>query len=236
MRTRGLRPRTEATYLSWIEHFLRFHGARHPTTLEQQDAEGYLAHLANERGLSAKTRNLAASALAFLYREVLHSDDMDRVPRARGGRSLPTVLSHTEALRVLSEVSGTQWLVAALLYGTGMRLAEGMGLRVKDLDFELGRITVRAGKGGRDRIVMLPESLVRDLRKQVVRAQPARRRSEGRWGMGGAAGGSLPKDARGGAGAGLAVSLSLAENNGRSAHGSAGETSPGPIGGPEVGS
>jgi integrase len=149
---------------------------------------------------------------------------------------LPTVLSHTEALRVLSEVSGTQWLVAALLYGTGMRLAEGLGLRVKDLDFELGRITVRAGKGGRDRIVMLPESLVRDLRKQVVRAQPARRRSEGRWGMGGAAGGSLPKDARGGAGAGLAVSLSLAENNGRSAHGSAGETSPGPIGGPEVGS
>lgn len=171
MRTRGLRPRTEATYLSWVERFLRFHGARHPTTLDQEDVETFLAHLANERGLSARTRNLAASALAFLYREVLHSDAVDRVPRARGGRSLPTVLSHTEALRVLSEVSGTKWLVAALLYGTEMRLTEGLGVRVKDLDFELGRITVRAGKGGRDRVVMLPESLATDLRRQVVKVR-----------------------------------------------------------------
>ena len=176
LRTRGYRPRTEQTYLGWIARFMEHHGHPPPETLTGTHLEHYLDRLANEARAAPRTRNQAASALTFLYREMLGSDEAGRVPRARGRPRVPTVLSHAEAQAVLGELSGRKYLVAALLYGTGLRLAEALALRVKDLDFELDRITVRQGKGGKDRVVMLPTTLAPLLAQQVraVREQHAR--------------------------------------------------------------
>ena len=112
-----------------------------------------------------------ASAIAFLYREVLGSDVVGSVKRARGRSRVPTVLSDQEVRAVLGQLSGRKYLIAALLYGTGMRLSEALSLRVKDLDFELSRIVIRMGKGGRDRVVMLPATLAADLARQVRRVK-----------------------------------------------------------------
>ncbi|MEQ9399907.1 MAG: integron integrase [Longimicrobiales bacterium] len=182
LRTRGYQPRTEGTYLGWVRRFLVHHRHPHPRELDAGHVERFLSHLANTRRCSASTRNQAASALAFFYREVLRSDAVVSVPRARGRGRLPTVLSHGEAQAVLGELRGRAWLVASLLYGTGMRLSEALGLRVKDLDFELARITVREGKGGRDRVVMLPQTLAQPLRRQldVVKEQHRADRRRGR--------------------------------------------------------
>ncbi len=166
LRTRGYSPRTEQTYLQWVERFLGF--CRHPSP-EELDAghlDAFLTSLAAAR-CAPGSRNQAASAIAFYYREVLGSDSARTVERARGRARLPTVLSHAEAKSVLSYLSGRKYLVAALLYGTGMRLTEALGVRVQDLDFDLSRITVRRGKGGKDRVVMLPTSLVSPLRSQI---------------------------------------------------------------------
>ncbi len=166
LRTRGYAVKTEKSYLSWIRQFLMHHRDCHPEALGEEHAKQFLEHLTDKR-LAPKTRNLAASALGFLFREVRGIDVMEKVPRARGPQRLPVVLSHRAAKRVIRELKGKHHLIASLLYGTGMRLSECLGLRVKDLDFELRQILVRDGKGQKDRYAVLPDHLRRALRAKI---------------------------------------------------------------------
>lgn len=166
LRTRGYAVKTEKSYLSWIKQFLMHHRTRHPESLGEEHAVQFLEHLAAKR-LAPKTRNLAASAVGFLFREVRGIDVMEKVPRARGPERLPPVLSHRAAMRVLRQLKGKHHLIGSLLYGTGMRLSECLGLRVKDLDFELRQILVHDGKGQKDRYAILPDHLRRALRAKI---------------------------------------------------------------------
>ena len=171
LRTRAYSPRSVQAYLAWIERFLRFHDGPHWKALTRGHAESFLHHLASDVGLSPNSRNQAASALAFLYREVLGSDALEGMPRARGLTTVPVVLSHREAMRVLNELRGRYQLVASLMYGAGLRVTEAVSLRVKDLDFDLGQIAVRAGKGAKDRMVPLPQRARPALQRQCATVQ-----------------------------------------------------------------
>lgn len=164
--------RTEQAYVQWVRVFVKWHGLRHPRDMGQQEIEDFLAMLANERRVAAATHNQALSALLFLYREVLGMDLpwLDGVQRPRTPKRIPSVLTVAEVAAVLSALPADMALLARLLYGTGMRLMEGLRLRVKDVDFDRGVIVVRQAKGDKDRVVMLPRSLADDLRKQVLAA------------------------------------------------------------------
>ena len=186
LRGRGYSARTEESYLWWIQRFLRYHEKVHPMALDAGHAEAFMDHLAEEMRLAPKTRNLAASALAFLYAQVLGKgrDAMEGVPRAKGGRHVPVVLSRREVRAVLEQLRGRYRVVASLMYGTGMRLGECLALRLKDLDFELAQITVRDGKGGKDRYAIFPERTqihVRRLASKVAELHRADRASGGGW-------------------------------------------------------
>lgn len=171
VRTREYSPRTERAYLAWARRFLEFDpsfaepGAR----VDPARGKAFLEHLATDARLGAKTRNQAASALGFMFREVLGQAGFEEVPRAKGPRRLPTVLSHREVLRVLRELSGDHRLIASLLYSAGLRLEECLRLRVKDIDFELRQIFIRDGKGKKDRYVPLARRTVDALRTRVLR-------------------------------------------------------------------
>ncbi len=173
LRVRHMSPRTEQAYLSWIRRFARYHGLRHPLELGSADVVAYLTHLAEASHVSRSTQAQAMSALLFLYREVLGKplDDVRSVVRARSPGRLPVVLSRAEVRRVLGELSGDVWLVSVLLYGAGLRLAESLELRVKDVDFDRREITVRRGKGGKDRRTMLPASARAPLRRHLDRVK-----------------------------------------------------------------
>jgi integron integrase len=161
--------RTERAYASWIRRFVLANDKRHPRELGSHEVEKFLTDLAVRGSVAASTQNQALSALIFLYREVLGLDLpwMENVTRAKRPQRLPVVLSRSEVERLLTMIDGEVWLMAALLYGSGMRLMECMRLRVKDVDFERRQITVRNGKGGKDRQVPLPES-VRDRLKTAI--------------------------------------------------------------------
>lgn len=173
MRARRYSLRTEQAYLGWIRRFILANGRRHPRELGGAEVEEFLSRLAVEGRVAASTQNQALSALLFLYRDVLRVDLpwMESVVRAKRPRRLPTVLSVEEANRLLSMMEGRTWLMASLLYGTGMRLLECLRLRVKDVDFARGTIVVRNGKGAKDRRTMLPRSLEEPLRREVERAR-----------------------------------------------------------------
>jgi len=160
--------RTEEAYVDWVRRFILFHGKRHPAEMGAPEIHAFLAHLAQEKNVSASTQNQALSALLFLYREVLHKE-MDPVllPSAKRPQRLPTVLTRDEVLRLLSHLDGTYKLMAQLLYGSGLRLMECLRLRIKDIDFEYRTITVRDGKGEKDRVVPLPEAVIPQLRRQI---------------------------------------------------------------------
>jgi integron integrase len=164
--------RTEAVYVGWIRRFVRANGRRHPREMGAPEVERFLSGLAVDGKVAASTQNQALSALLFLYREVLGVDLpwLDGVVRAKRPQRVPTVLSRDEVKRVLACMDGRAWLLASLLYGTGMRLMEVLRLRVKDVDFDRLEITVRDGKGGKDRHTMLPRSLVEPLRREIERA------------------------------------------------------------------
>jgi integron integrase len=184
LRTRDYSPRTEEAYVRWVEQFLRYHRGIHPSNLEADHVEPFLEHLARDRHLAAKSRNLAASAIAFLYREVLGKAGVDLVARARGRRPVPLVLSRREVRAVLEELRGRYRLMAGLMYGTGVRLSECLGLRLKDLDFDLAQITVRDGKGKKDRYAVFPERTQPQVRRQVARVEDlhrADRQAGGGW-------------------------------------------------------
>ena len=165
--------RTEQAYLYWIRFFIHFHGRRHPRDLGAPHVEAFLSMLATERHVSAATHNQALSALLFLYREVLGIELpwMQQVRRPSQARRLPSVLTREEILALLQAMEGPMRLVARLLYGTGMRLLEGLRLRVKDIDFDRHVIVVREAKGNKDRVVMLPQSLAGELRAQLAQAR-----------------------------------------------------------------
>lgn len=165
--TRGYQPRTVATYVDWVGRFLAYHRHPHPRALDHSHIRDFLRHLSNGRGLAPKTRNQAASALTFAYREILQVPTEGFVPRARTRNRVPVVLSHPEVQRLLDEMKGWKKIAAGLMYGTGARVSEALSLRMKDLDFELGRITIRDGKGGRARVVMLPGRLQSELNALV---------------------------------------------------------------------
>jgi integron integrase len=167
---------TERAYLQWMRRFILANGKRHPREMGGADVERFLSALATERNVAASTQNQALSALLFLYREVLGVDLpwMENVVRAKRPRRVPTVLSQDEARRLLVAMDGRPWLLASLLYGTGMRLMECLRLRVKDIDFGRSEVTVRDGKGGKDRRTMLPRSLVEPLQREIERARVLR--------------------------------------------------------------
>lgn len=163
--------RTERAYVGWIRRFILANGKRHPRELGVTHVEAFLTGLAVDGRVAASTQNQALSALLFLYREVLGQKLawMDEVVRAKRPQRLPTVLSQQEVRALLAQMDGRMALLARLLYGTGMRLMEGVRLRVKDLDFARNEITVREGKGGKDRRTVLPASLVPALHAEVDR-------------------------------------------------------------------
>lgn len=167
IRLRGYSQKTEDTYLGVIRRFLHFNRRRPPEALTASHFRAYMTHLAEQRRVAAGTRNQAASAISFFYRDVLGSDVGSQIPRARDSVTIPVVFSHDEAMRVIGFLSGKYRLIGSLLYGTGMRLGECMQLRVKDVDFGLAQIAVRDGKGGKNRFAILPVQLRSPLRRQV---------------------------------------------------------------------
>ena len=165
--------RTESAYIGWIVRFIRANGRRHPRDLGGREVEAFLSTLAVRGKVAASTQNQALSALLFLYREVLGEKLpwMEDVVRAKRPARLPTVLAGDETRRLLAAMEGRAWLIASLLYGSGMRLMEALRLRVKDVDVARGEIVVRDGKGGRDRRTVLPASLVEPLQREIERAR-----------------------------------------------------------------
>ncbi len=165
--------RTEHAYVHWIRAFVRFHGVRHPREMGAPQVEAFLSWLASERQVAVATHKQALSALVFLYRQVLGLDLpwLAEIGRPKNRVRLPVVLSHDEIARLLMLIDPGHRLLAQLLYGTGMRIMEGIRLRVKDVDFTHQAIVVREGKGAKDRVVMLPASLVPALREQIARAR-----------------------------------------------------------------
>ena len=164
---------TERVYLQWMRRFILANGKRHPREMGGAEVERFLSGLALQGNVAAGTQNQALSALLFLYREVLGVDLpwLENVVRAKRPRRVPTVLSQEEVRRLLSAMDGRPWLLASLLYGTGMRLMECLRLRVKDIDFNRLEVTVRDGKGGKDRRTMLPRSLVEPFQREIERAR-----------------------------------------------------------------
>ncbi len=167
--------RTEEAYVYWVRGFVRWAGLRHPRTLGAVEVQAYLMMLANERRVAASTHRQALSALLFLYREVLGVDMpwLKELGRPVANKRIPVVLTQLEVQALLARMSegAVTGLLARLLYGTGMRLLEGVRLRVKDLDFVRQVIVVRDGKGGKDRVVMLPRALEAPLRAQLLHAR-----------------------------------------------------------------
>jgi integron integrase len=160
-RLRHLGLRTEETYWNWIKRFIVFHQKRHPRELGSEEITAFLTHLAVDGRVAASTQNQAFNALLFLYRQVLKLEmpDIKDVVRARQSRRLPVVLTREETEAVLARLSHANRLLVSLLYGAGLRLMEALRLRVKDVDFARGEIIVRDGKGEKDRITMLPQSI-----------------------------------------------------------------------------
>ncbi|MBZ0132127.1 MAG: integron integrase [Rhodocyclaceae bacterium] len=166
--------RTETAYLGWIKRYILFHGKRHPADMGKAEAEAFLSSLAVERNVSASTQSQALSALLFLYREVLALELpwLDDVTRAKKPVRLPTVLTRAETLALLEKIENAELhLIVSLLYGSGLRLLEGLRLRVKDVDLARNEIVVREGKGGKDRVTMIPLQLVEPLRAQIARTK-----------------------------------------------------------------
>lgn len=163
--------RTEEVYLGWMRRFILFHGKRHPRELREPEVAAFLSDLTVRQDVSASTQNQALSALLFLYSHVLGRplSSLGPLERSRRPRKVPVVLTREEARGLLAQLEGVDWIMASLLYGSGLRVLEMLRLRVKDIDFGYGQITIRDGKGGKDRVTMLPQTLVEPLRRHLAR-------------------------------------------------------------------
>jgi integron integrase len=173
LQSRHYSRRTEKAYLLWVRRYIVFHGLTHPADLSEEDVNAFVTHLAVDEHVSASTQTQALSAVLFLYRHVLRRPvgELGTLVRARTPERLPVVMTRAEVRSVLVHLSAEQWLMASLMYGAGLRLSECLHLRVQDIDFSANEILVRNGKGAKDRVTMLPESLKSPLREQLARAK-----------------------------------------------------------------
>lgn len=185
LRSRHYSERTEQAYCLWVRRYIRFHQLRHPAEMAEPEINAFLTHLAVEQKVSSSTQTQALCALLFLYRFVLDMPvgELGEVIRARKPKRLPVVMTREEVKAVLDRLEGDKHLMAALMYGTGLRLMECLRLRVLDIDFGRNEITVRNGKGAKDRVTMLPEALVPELKQHLAHARAIHERdlAEG-WG------------------------------------------------------
>lgn len=183
IRTMHYSIRTEQAYVDWARRFILFHGKRHPAEMGKHELEAFLTHLAVERHVAASTQAQAKAALLFLYQKVLRLevDWLTDVVTAKQPQHLPTVLTTDEVRSLLAHLEGNAWLIASLLYGSGLRVLEGCRLRVLDLDLNMRQLIVRNGKGAKDRITMVPDALIEPLRAhlELVRLQHQRDREQG---------------------------------------------------------
>jgi len=184
LRVRHYSRRTEKSYVGWIKRFIFFHGVRHPDLMGEAEVRAFLTDLALRSHVSASTQNQAFSALLFLYREVLGRklEGLEEGVRAKRPVHLPVVLSREEVRSVLERLRGVPWLMASLIYGSGLRILECARLRVKDLDFVRGEVTVRDGKGRKDRVTLLPGRLTDALHLHLDRVREQHRRDLSRGG------------------------------------------------------
>jgi len=175
---RRLSPRTAEAYQSWILRYIRHQGVRHPAAMGEAEVLAFVNWLVVERRVAHSTQMQALSALLFLYRDVLRAPlgNLRGLIRARGPVRLPVVLTADEVRAVMGQLRGMVWLVAGLLYGSGLRLLEALTVRVKDLDFGRREIVVRRGKGGKDRVTMLPESMMAPLGRHLARVREVHQR------------------------------------------------------------
>jgi integron integrase len=173
LRLRHYSLKTEKVYIHWAKRYLYFHGMRHPEEMGGREVTDFLSYLARDRRVAASTQNQALAALLFLYRHVLGTPLpwLEGVVRAKRATRLPTVLSREEVQAVLSHLTGTPWLLGSLLYGAGLRLNECLSLRVKDVDLQSCRLIVRQGKGNKDRITVLPQSLKQHLSMHLTKVK-----------------------------------------------------------------
>ncbi len=169
IRLRHYSLRTEKAYIDWITRFIIFHDKRHPKDLGADHVSAYLTYLATRKNVAASTQNQALNALVFLYTQVLNIElnDLDQIVRAKKPKKLPVVLSREEVSHLLAVLTGSYWLMGALLYGSGLRLMECLRLRVQDVDFDYNQILIRSGKGNKDRRSMLPQKVIESLKRQV---------------------------------------------------------------------
>jgi len=185
IRTRHYSQRTEEAYVGWIKRFILFHGKRHPTEMGKPEIEQFLTALAVQRRVAASTQNQALAGILFLYKEVLGTDKevlgtdpgrMEDIVRAKRGQRLPVVLTRAEVDALLGALDGVAWIMAMLLYGSGLRLMECLRLRVKDIEFSRHEILVREGKGNKDRVTMLPGAVEEHLRTHLDRVRAVHQR------------------------------------------------------------
>ncbi len=165
--------RTEQAYVGWIRRFILFHKKRHPAEMAEPEIRAFLANLAVHQNISASTQTVALSALLFLYRDVLKRGlpYVDGIERAKPSKRLPVVFSRAEVQSVLAHLNGTYHLIGSLLYGAGLRLNEAIRLRVKDIDFAANQITIREGKGDKDRVTMLPQAIRSSLQQHLLKVK-----------------------------------------------------------------
>ena len=170
-RQRQFSPRTEKAYKFWIKRFILFNKKQHPKDMGKAEIEAYLNYLASKRNISGSTQSAALNAVAFLYRDVLEIElpNLDKLRRFKRKQNIPVVMTMNEVNAVFERMQGTTRLMAELIYGTGLRISECMMLRIKDVDFEQRAVTVRAGKGNKDRVTLLPEIVIPVLRNHIVK-------------------------------------------------------------------
>ena len=164
--------RTEEAYLKWIQKFFQFNNAKNPYNLAEKEISQFLTHLAVKENVAAATQNQALSAILFLYKIVLPKElgKIENI-RAKKPRRVPVVLTKNEITRIFRHLSGTQKLIAGLMYGSGLRLMEALRIRVKDIDFGYNQMTIRDGKGQKDRVTMFPQSLTTDMQLHLNRVK-----------------------------------------------------------------
>ncbi|MBO6622473.1 MAG: integron integrase [Balneola sp.] len=169
IRRRNYSYKTEQAYTNWILRYIKFHGTVHPNNLSDRDVEEFLNQLANVNNVAAGTQNQALSALVFLYKQVLKREtlSLDNLKRSKKPKRIPVVLSVSETARVLEHLDGISKLICLLLYGSGLRISECLRLRVQDIDFEYNKLWVRSGKGLKDRVSLLPQKAISDLKDQL---------------------------------------------------------------------
>lgn len=161
--------RTEKSYLQWIKRFIIYHDKTHPNLLGPTEIRDFLSDLVKKRDVAASTQKQALNAISFLYKKVLDIEigDIGKIEKPKKYKKLPVVFSHSEAITVLNNLKGACRLIASLLYGSGLRLSEGLSLRVKDIDFSNSQILIRDAKGSKDRVTLLPDSIIPDLKLQI---------------------------------------------------------------------